>query len=92
LEQAPRRFRVTGRVQGVGFRYSARLEALRLGVRGYARNLPDGSVEVVAEGSAAAVEELRQWLHRGPRMARVERVLELEVAGDMPLPAAFETL
>jgi acylphosphatase len=92
LVQVPRRFRVTGRVQGVGFRYSARLEALRLGVRGYARNLPDGSVEVVAEGSAAAVEELRQWLHRGPRMARVEHVLELEVAGDMPVPAAFETL
>ena len=92
LEQLIRRFRITGRVQGVNFRYSTRVEALRVGVRGYAQNLPDGSVEVLAHGAAEAVEELRQWLGRGPRMARVERVLELDVKADTPPPATFEVL
>jgi acylphosphatase len=92
LEQLIRRFQITGRVQGVNFRYSTRVEALRLGVRGYAQNLPDGSVEVLAYGAAAAVEELRRWLHGGPRMARVERVLELDVKADTRAPAMFEIL
>ncbi len=78
MEQVTRRFRITGKVQGVYFRHSTRLEAERLILRGYARNLPDGSVEVVVHGRGAAVEGLRQWLHRGPPMARVESVLELD--------------
>jgi acylphosphatase len=74
-----RRFRITGKVQGVYFRHSTRVEAERLSIAGFARNLPDGSVEVAARGSAAAVEELHRWLHRGPRSARVDAVEELEV-------------
>jgi acylphosphatase len=87
------RFRVTGKVQGVYFRHSTRLEAERLGIVGYARNLPDGSVAVLARGSHAAIEELRRWLLRGPKLARVEQVLELGGAGDepdTPLPPKFE--
>jgi len=65
---------VVGNVQGVFFRASARAEAQRLGVTGYARNLPDGRVEVLACGSADAVAELRDWLRRGPPQADVSGV------------------
>ena len=92
MKQVIRRFRITGKVQGVYFRHSTRLEAERLAIQGYARNLPDGSVEVVAHGADTAVEGLRLWLHRGPKMARVERVLELELEGEMAAPAKFEIL
>lgn len=68
------RFLVTGKVQGVWFRASTRDEALRLGLAGYARNLADGSVEVLAVGDAAAVDALERWLHRGPPLARVAGV------------------
>ncbi|UXI67458.1 acylphosphatase [Tahibacter amnicola] len=68
------RFLVSGRVQGVFFRASTRDEAARLGLRGYARNLADGRVEVLACGDAAAVDTLEQWLHRGPPAAKVESV------------------
>jgi acylphosphatase len=78
LERVTQRFLVIGRVQGVYFRHSTRIEAERLGIRGVARNLQDGSVEVIAHGSPTAVESLRQWLHRGPAMARVASVVELE--------------
>lgn len=67
---------VHGRVQGVGFRYSTQHEAQRLGLTGYAKNLDDGSVEVVACGEAELVEKLLKWLKDGgPRSARVDRVL-----------------
>ncbi|MGP3590120.1 acylphosphatase [Vagococcus sp. WN89Y] len=67
---------VHGMVQGVGFRYSTQREAQRLGLTGYARNLEDGSVEVLACGEAQKVEQLLAWLEAGgPRSARVERVL-----------------
>lgn len=65
---------VSGRVQGVAFRQSAVDEAQRVGVVGWVRNLPDGRVEVVAEGERAAVEALLAWCKRGPRLARVEDV------------------
>ncbi len=90
MEQVSRRFRITGKVQGVYFRHSTRQEAERLALRGYARNLSDGSVEVEIHGTGTAVEVLRQWLHRGPPMARVESVLELEPAGNKAQPATFE--
>lgn len=68
------RFIVTGKVQGVFFRASTRERALRLGLTGHARNLADGSVEVVASGSLAAIDELDAWLHHGPPAAGVEKV------------------
>ncbi|MBN6104145.1 acylphosphatase [Xanthomonas sp. CFBP 8703] len=69
------RFLVAGRVQGVYFRASTRERALALGLDGHARNLADGSVEVIAAGEAAALEALAEWLRHGPPAARVEQVL-----------------
>lgn len=67
---------VHGIVQGVGFRYCTQREALKLGLTGYARNLDDGSVEVLACGEAQQVEALIDWLKAGgPRSARVDKVL-----------------
>ena len=65
------RYLVTGRVQGVGYRYFALREAEALGVSGFARNLPDGSVEVVAEGDEASLGLLELRLRQGPGFARV---------------------
>jgi acylphosphatase len=65
---------VGGRVQGVFFRAAAREQAIRLGVTGFARNLPDGRVEVVACGAPAAVAKLRDWLRTGPPRAAVTGV------------------
>jgi acylphosphatase len=90
LDQVIRRFLVLGKVQGVYFRHSTRLEARRLVIRGFARNLPDGSVEVLAQGDAAAVEELRVWLRRGPAEAQVVEVRETAPDGAQPLPKGFE--
>ncbi|WP_018140657.1 MULTISPECIES: acylphosphatase [unclassified Thioalkalivibrio] len=78
-----RRWRVRGRVQGVFFRASARDEAQRLGLAGYARNESDGSVEVMAVGPRAALDTLEEWLADGPRMARVDAV----EAEELPVPA-----
>lgn len=67
---------VHGSVQGVGFRYTTQHEAQLLGLVGYARNLDDGSVEVVACGEAENVNKLIEWLKAGgPRSARVDKVL-----------------
>jgi acylphosphatase len=65
---------VSGSVQGVGFRYTARREASRLGLTGWIRNLPDGDVELVAEGEAGALADFRSWLEEGPPGAWVRRV------------------
>ena len=69
-----RKFLVAGRVQGVFFRARCKDEADRLGVKGYARNLRDGRVEVVAEGSEDAVEALARWCQVGPPRALVSKV------------------
>jgi len=66
--------KIEGRVQGVYFRASAVSEAQRLGLKGWVRNSPDGSVEVVAEGELGMLKELETWCRRGPAGARVERV------------------
>jgi acylphosphatase len=71
---AATRFLVSGRVQGVFFRASTRQQALELGLRGQARNLPDGRVEVLAAGDVADVEALARWLQQGPPMAKVVSV------------------
>lgn len=65
---------VSGRVQGVWYRAYTRDQALRLDITGYARNLPDGRVEVLACGEENAVTELRHWLRQGPPRAQVEDV------------------
>jgi acylphosphatase len=62
---------VHGRVQGVSFRYHTMRTATPLGLQGWVRNLPDGTVEVQAEGERAALEELAKWLEHGPDYARV---------------------
>jgi acylphosphatase len=92
LSDVFRGFRVYGKVQGVFFRHSTRLEAERLGIRGTARNLADGSVEVFACGDAAAVLALHQWLRLGPTQARVDAVeeVELDSAALEQLPMNFQ--
>jgi len=67
---------IEGRVQGVWFRESTRRKALSLGVTGWVRNLPDGTVEVVAEGDEDKVKELVKWCHKGPPAAKVTNVRE----------------
>jgi acylphosphatase len=69
-----RRYVISGRVQGVGFRYFTEATAAREGILGWVRNTPDGRVEVVAEGDAEALERFERSLRHGPRGARVERV------------------
>ena len=69
-----RQFLVSGRVQGVAYRASAQHKARTLGLQGYAENLPDGRVRVVAQGEPAAVAALGDWLWQGPAMARVSAV------------------
>ena len=71
-----RRYVVSGKVQGVFFRASTARMAEQLGLRGYARNLPDGGVEVLALGGAASLAALTAWLQRGPPLASVTRVTE----------------
>jgi acylphosphatase len=78
-----KRYLVSGRVQRVGFRASARAEAERLGLHGYARNLPDGRVEVLAAGEPSALEALETWLWQGPALARVDEVV-VEAAAEVP--------
>jgi acylphosphatase len=79
-----RGFRVSGRVQGVGFRQWTRKTAERLGLSGSVRNLPDGSVEVQAAGSAQGLRELEGALWDGPPAARVERVDAVPARVDLP--------
>lgn len=69
---------VSGEVQGVWYRASTETEATRLGLTGYVRNLPDGRVEVVAEGAQEQLDQLELWCHQGPPRARVQSV-ELHV-------------
>ena len=69
-----RRFIVHGRVQGVGFRYAASRTARRLGIVGWVRNRPEGTVELIAEGSSKSIQKLAAWLGSGPPGARVTRV------------------
>ena len=75
---------VTGRVQGVSFRYYAEREAARLGVAGWGCNEPNGSVAAHVEGDPGAVEAFVRWCHDGPRLAYVERV-DVRLAADQGL-------
>jgi len=86
---------VRGRVQGVGFRAATAHEARRLGVEGWVRNLPDGTVEVDARGAPAAIDALLAWLGAGPRGARVtgldihELPPERSVTAELERPDGF---
>lgn len=82
-----RRCFISGRVQGVFFRASTRDRALALGLTGYARNLPDGRVEVLACGSRDAIDALCDWLAIGPPAAQVREV-QCQ-ADDEAAPATF---
>ena len=84
------RFLVSGKVQGVWFRASTRERAEGLGLRGHARNLDDGRVEVVAAGDAAALDQLAEWLWQGPPLARVDAVERRDAADSEPRAGGFE--
>jgi len=73
-----RRYIVTGRVQGVGFRWFVEREANALGLGGWVRNTDSGAVEVLATGTADQLARLRRALQQGPRAARVDEVQEFE--------------
>jgi len=74
MDRIAKRAVVCGLVQGVAFRWTTKARARELGLSGWVRNLPDGRVEVWAEGATSAVGELLRWLERGPPAARVEGV------------------
>ncbi|PIV33599.1 MAG: acylphosphatase [Lysobacterales bacterium CG02_land_8_20_14_3_00_62_12] len=84
------RFHIEGRVQGVGFRAATRAAAMRIGLVGYAMNRADGSVEVLACGSEAALAELHDWLTIGPALAQVDRVCVSEAPDAVVSNANFE--
>ncbi|MGM0774610.1 acylphosphatase [Marinobacter sp.] len=81
---------ISGKVQGVYYRASAASKAAELGVTGYAKNLPDGRVELVAEGPRSALTSLRQWCGDGPPAAEVDRVDTTESAATGEF-TSFET-
>jgi len=83
-----RLFLIEGRVQGVLFRESARRAAQPLGITGYAQNMADGSVQVLACGEPGALKQMAEWLRHGPPMAQVDR-LEWIVSSSN-CPATFE--
>ena len=84
--------RVTGRVQGVGFRWFVRERARRLGLSGWVRNLRDGSVEVAAAGDPGQLELLMGELRRGPEGAAVADIQPIREAVEAPLASPFGIL
>ena len=78
MNKQARKYVVTGRVQGVGFRFFTENQATRLGLSGYVKNCADGTVEAYAVGDAEALEEFKAALAEGPRSARVDEVQEFE--------------
>ncbi|MEL4896127.1 acylphosphatase [Crocosphaera sp. Alani8] len=66
---------VSGKVQGVGYRYSTAQTAKKLGIRGWVRNCFDGRVEAIFEGTEPLIEQMVQWCHRGPDSAKVTDVV-----------------
>jgi acylphosphatase len=81
---------VSGHVQGVGFRRYVQRKASDLGLAGHAANLPDGRVEVLADGEPAALAHLERWLQRGPPLARVTNV-QVQPAPEGERPSGFTT-
>jgi acylphosphatase len=81
------RLLISGRVQGVWFRESMRQEALKQGVTGWVRNLPDGKVESVVCGEDGPVRHLLDWAGRGPPLARVTGMEVTEITGENVFPS-----
>lgn len=73
------KYQVSGMVQGVGFRYHTCHEGLKRGLTGYARNLDNGDVEVVACGNESEIWSFHEWLREGPRTARVSKVVAEDI-------------
>jgi len=80
--------RISGRVQGVGFRFSRHREAVARGLAGWVRNCRDGTVEAVLQGEAAAVDAVLAWARRGPPAARVDRLDIRAAQGEFDRPYA----
>ncbi|MDD0823778.1 acylphosphatase [Mannheimia sp. AT1] len=76
-----RLFSVYGRVQGVAFRFFTLQEARKLGIKGYARNRDDNSVEVVATADSETLAQFEKWLHKGSPAAKVEQVIVSDYLG-----------
>jgi acylphosphatase len=76
-----RQLRITGRVQGVGYRWSMARQAQALGLNGWVRNRLDGSVEALVNGPVDVVQALTEWARRGPELARVDGMVVTEVEG-----------
>lgn len=82
------RFRVYGKVQGVGFRAHTRRIALSLQLKGWAINDPDGAVDILLAGDNAKIAEAEAQIRKGPEFAKVERVEQVEAPTD-PAPTGF---
>ena len=80
-----RAFLISGRVQGVFFRDSTKKEALKLGLQGSALNLSDGTVKVCLRGESEDIDLLEKWLHKGPELAQVESVIEVDIDQQLEL-------
>lgn len=86
------RFQVFGMVQGVGFRWFVARHARALGLAGYARNLPNGSVEVIVNGPEDALPALERLLRAGPANAQVDRVERSVEPATMPVGKSFDIM
>ncbi len=82
--------RISGRVQGVGFRDALAAEAQRLGIAGWCRNRSDGSVEALVAGPDAAINAIIAWAHRGPPAGKVDKVMTTELTSPGPIAGRFE--
>ena len=80
-----RAFLISGCVQGVFFRDSTKKEALKLGLQGSAVNLSDGTVKIWLRGESEDIDLLERWLHKGPELARVESVIEVDIDQQLEL-------
>ena len=79
---------ISGKVQGVGFRFHAHEEAVKLGLKGWVRNLSDGRVEILVSGNEKEIKDMIKWAHRGPQTARVEKV-EVQDTNEAPTEAFY---
>lgn len=87
---ATRRYIVSGRVQGVGFRWFVDREARIIGLVGWVRNNPDGNVEVLASGTEDQLAKLKMKLKQGPRASRVDQVVEEDASHEVVKSKSFQ--